>query len=126
MNYGGAYRNTPKHLVAQAAAENLQVIEDLVSTKNSEFLILRTSAPGPTRLRRTPISCCMARSFTPSYWGHLGLPQPHPEFPFAGLRCLSHTAAASLFPPNARVADMAHAQHALVGYVHPYDSVPIP
>ena len=23
MNYGGAYRNTPNHLVAQAAAENL-------------------------------------------------------------------------------------------------------
>jgi hypothetical protein len=34
------------------------------------------------------------------------------------------TAAASLFPPNAVVSDMAHEQQALVGYVHPYDPTP--
>ena len=37
-----------------------------------------------------------------------------------------NTAAASLYPANANVADMAHAQGALVGYVHPFDSVPDP
>src|SRR6266702_5639489 len=30
MNYGGAYRNTPKHLEEQATAENLSIVEDLV------------------------------------------------------------------------------------------------
>ena len=30
MNYGGAYRDTPERLVAQAAAENLSIVEDLV------------------------------------------------------------------------------------------------
>jgi TolB protein len=34
--------------------------------------------------------------------------------------------AASLFPSNAVVADMAHEQGALVGYVHPLDSIPDP
>src|SRR5262249_53873840 len=34
------------------------------------------------------------------------------------------TAAASLSPPNAIVADLAHAQGALVGYVHPFDRMP--
>jgi hypothetical protein len=34
-----------------------------------------------------------------------------------------NTAAASYFPTNADVADLAHQQHALVGYVHPYDFV---
>ena len=37
-----------------------------------------------------------------------------------------HTAAASPFPTNAQVADLAHEQTALVGYVHPLESVPHP
>jgi hypothetical protein len=43
-----------------------------------------------------------------------------------GYAAYPNTAAASLFPANANVADMAHEQHALVGYVHPYDAVPDP
>ena len=37
MNYGGAYRNTPKHLVEQAAAENLPIVEDLVVNKEQRI-----------------------------------------------------------------------------------------
>jgi hypothetical protein len=37
-----------------------------------------------------------------------------------------NTAAASLYPMNADVYDMAHAQGALVGAVHPFDEVPDP
>jgi hypothetical protein len=37
-----------------------------------------------------------------------------------------NTEAASMFPANANVADLAHEQGALVGYVHPLDSVPEP
>src|SRR6202040_2829895 len=37
-----------------------------------------------------------------------------------------NTAAASLFPTNAEVADLAHAQGALVGYVHPFEEEPQP
>jgi len=37
-----------------------------------------------------------------------------------------NTAAASLAPTNADVADLAHHQNALVGYVHPFDTRPDP
>jgi hypothetical protein len=37
-----------------------------------------------------------------------------------------NTPAASLAPNNAAVADLAHAQDALVGYVHPFDTKPDP
>ena len=37
MNYGGAYRNTPKNLVAQAAAENLSIVEDLIVNKEQRI-----------------------------------------------------------------------------------------
>src|SRR5207244_525788 len=37
-----------------------------------------------------------------------------------------NTAAASLYPANADVGDLAHAQGALFGYVHPFDTRPDP
>ncbi len=48
------------------------------------------------------------------------------HFLIPGYAAYPNTAAASLFPTNAAVADMAHEQHALVGYVHPYDTFPDP
>jgi len=38
MNYGGAYKNTPAHLVQQAEAEDLAVVNDLVVNKDSRVL----------------------------------------------------------------------------------------
>ncbi len=37
MNYAGAYRNTPKHLVEQAAAEDVSVVEDLIVNKEQRI-----------------------------------------------------------------------------------------
>jgi hypothetical protein len=37
MNYGGVYRNTPAHLVAQAEAENLSIVNSLIVNKEQRF-----------------------------------------------------------------------------------------
>jgi len=37
MNYGGQYRDTPKRLVAQAAGENLAIVQDLVVNKEQRI-----------------------------------------------------------------------------------------
>jgi TolB protein len=66
------------------------------------------------------------QEFHTSYWGHLGLLNLTQNFLLPGYAAYPGTAAASLFPTNANVADMAHQQHAVVGYVHPYDSIPDP
>jgi WD40 repeat protein len=126
MNYGGAYRNTPKHLVAQAAAENLQVIEDLVVNKEQRIPDIAYFSTRPDSASTDTNLLLHGQEFHTSYWGHLGLLNLTQNFLLPGYAAYPNTAAASLFPPNARVADMAHAQHALVGYVHPYDSVPDP
>jgi len=126
MNYGGAYRNAPAHLVAQAAAENLQIVEDLVVNKEQRIPDI---AYFSTRLDpvSTPTNLLLhGQEFHTSYWGHLGLLNLTHNFLLPGYAAYPGTAAASLFPANAMVADMAHQQHALVGYVHPYDSVPDP
>src|SRR5439155_22641376 len=62
----------------------------------------------------------------PSVWGPLGLlglPSPYLLPEYAGS---PNTAAASLALTNATVADLAHSQGALVGYVHPFDTRPDP
>jgi TolB protein len=126
MNYGGAYRNTPGHLVTQAAAENLQVVEDLVVNKEQRIPDIAYFSTRPDPASTATNLLLHGQEFHTSYWGHMGLLNLTQNFILPGYAAYPGTAAASLFPANAMVADMAHAQHALVGYVHPYDSIPDP
>ena len=126
MNYGGAYRNVPANLVAQADAENLQVIHNLIVNKEQripDFDYFST--------RADPASTATAlllhgQEFHTSYWGHLGLLGLQQHFLLPDYAAYDGTIAASLFPTNAAIADLAHAQGALVGYVHPFDAEPDP
>jgi TolB protein len=121
MNYGGAYRNTPTHLVAQATAENLFLVENLIVNKEQripDISYFRTT-PDPAS---TPSHWLLhGQEFHTSYWGHLGLLHLTQNFLLPDYASYSNTSAASLFPTNAAVADSAHRQQALVGYVHPFD-----
>jgi len=126
MNYGGAYRNTPKKLVAQAAAENLSVVEDLVVNKEQRIPDITYFSTGVDAESTASTLLLHSQEFHTSYWGHLGLLNLTQHFLIPGYAAYPNTAAASLFPTNAAVADMAHQQHALVGYVHPYDTLPDP
>ena len=126
MNYAGSYRNTPAHLVAQAAAENLSVVEDLIVNKETRVpdIAYFTAQPDPASTTATLL--LHSQEFHTSYWGHLGLLNLTGNIILPGYAGYPNTAAASLFPANGNVADLAHAQHALVGYVHPYDTLPDP
>jgi TolB protein len=121
MNYGGTYRNTPANLVAQAAAENLFLVENLVVNKEQRV-------PDIAYFRTTPDPASTAghwllhgQEFHTPDWGHLGLLDLTQNFLLPAYASYSNTSAASLFPTNAIVADLAHQQQALVGYVHPFD-----
>jgi len=126
MNYAGAYRNTPARLVAQAAAENVSVVEDLIVNKEGRVpdIAYFTAQPDPASTASTLL--LHSQEFHTSYWGHLGLLNLTGNIILPGYAGYPNTAAASLFPANGNVADLAHAQHALVGYVHPYETVPDP
>jgi Tol biopolymer transport system component len=126
MNYGGTYRNTPARLVGQAEAENLAVVEDLVVNKEQRIPDMAYFATTPDRASTASTLLLHGQEFHTSYWGHLGLLNLTRNFLLPGYAAYPNTAAASLFPANANVADLAHRQHALVGYVHPYDAVPDP
>ena len=126
MNYGGAYRNTPSHLVAQAAAENLQIVEDLVVNKEQRIPDIAYFSTKPDPASTAANLLLHGQEFHTSYWGHLGLLHLTRNFLLPGYAGYPNTAAASLFPANAMVADMAHEQQGLVGYAHPYETVSDP
>jgi TolB protein len=126
MNYGGTYRSTPKHLVAQADAENLSVVEDLIVNKEQRIpdIAYFSSTPDPASTATQVL--LHGQEYHTSYWGHLGLLNLTKNFLLPGYAGYPGTAAASLFPANADVADMTHAQHGLVGYAHPFETVADP
>jgi TolB protein len=126
MNYGGTYRNTPAHLVEQAAAENLAIVEDLVVNKEQRIPDIGYFSPQLDRASTGDHLLLHGQEFHTSYWGHLGLLNLTKHFILPGYAAYPNTAAASLYPANANVADMAHEQGALVGYVHPFDTFPDP
>ena len=126
MNYAGTYRNTPAHLGEQAAAENLGIVEDLVVNKEQRIPDMAYFSPKLDAASTADRLLLHGQEFHTSYWGHLGLLNLTRNFILPGYAAYPNTAAASLYPANANVADMAHKQGGLVGYVHPFDSVPDP
>jgi len=126
MNYGGAYRNTPAHLVFQAAAENLPIVQNLVVNKEQripDMPYFRTTPDPASTLSNLLLH---GQEFHTSYWGHLGLLHLTRNFLIPDYAAYANTAAASLFPTNADIADLAHEQQGVVGYVHPFDTYPDP
>ncbi len=126
MNYGGTYRNTPAHLATQALAENLKMVHALIVNKEQRFPDIAYSGQ-----QRDPASLPDAivihgQEYHTSYWGHLGLLDIAGGIVLPGYAGYPDTAAASLYPMNADVADIGHARGALVGYVHPFDDYPEP
>ena len=126
MNYAGAYRNTPEHLVLQETAENLALIENLIVNKEQRIPDIAYFSPKIDPASTADHLLFHGQEFHTSYWGHLGLLQLTRNFLLPGYATYGNTAAASMVPTNADVADMTHAQHGLVGYVHPFDFVPDP
>jgi hypothetical protein len=126
MNYGGHYRNTPAHLVLQARAEDLDIVENLIVNKEQRVPDIDYSGHGVDPASTAGTLIVHGQEFHTSYWGHLGLLGLQGPTLLPGYAGYPNTAAASLYPSNAQVADLAHAHGALVGYVHPFEEPPQP
>lgn len=126
MNYGGLYRNTPAHLLEQAEAEDLGLVNALIVNKEQRVPDIVQSGRGRDPLSSPEHVVMHGQEFHTSYWGHLGLIGLRRGTLLPGYAGYPNTAVASLAPMNADVAERAHAGGALVGYVHPFDETPHP
>ena len=124
MNYGGHYRNTEENLIEQARAEDLDVIYNLIVNKEQRIPDIARFDPA-TRRDASGITIFRNQEYHTSYWGHLGLLHLQryltPDF-----SAYQHSALTSPYPHNGVIADLVHKQGGLVGYVHPFDTVPVP
>ena len=124
MNYGGTYRTEPADLVKQAEAEDLDTVFDLVVNKEQRVPDIASFSPLPDTASTPNTLLAHSQEYHTSVWGHLGLLGLDDHYLIPGYVGYPYTAAASLYPDNAAIADLAHAQKALVGYVHPFDIAP--
>lgn len=124
MNYGGHYRNTPQRLARQAQAENLDIVEQLIVNKEERIPDIAHFGHDDEGIAPTRID--HAQEYHTSFWGHLGLLNLRDHYLTPDFTAYRHTAMASPYPHNGVIADLAHAQQGLVGYVHPFDTVPDP
>ena len=108
MNYGGHYRNTPAHLAFQGRAEGLHLVENLVVNKEQRIPDIDAFRTTPDPVSTARFLLVHGQEFHTSFWGHtalLGLREHYLLPDYAGY---ANTAAASLVPTNADVADLAH------------------
>jgi hypothetical protein len=126
MNYGGVYRNSVANLGVQADAEDLGIVNNLIVNKEQRFPDMEFFDTGFLAGSTTGPWIVNGQEFHTSYWGHRGLLNIKQHILLPGYAGYPNTAAASLYPMNADVYDMAHAQGALVGAVHPFDEIPDP
>jgi TolB protein len=126
MNYGGTYRNEMDDLALEGEAEGLQIIHQLTVNKEQRFPNIDLVHMGEDFFGEGGTQIIEGQEFHTSYWGHRGILGLKDHLLLPGYAGYPDTAAASLFPMNADVYEMANAQGALVGAVHPFDEAPDP
>jgi TolB protein len=127
MNYGGTYRSEREILQQQAEGECVRIVNNLVVNKEQRFPDIQYAAFNEIiKVFSENAIVVLGQEFHTSYWGHRGILHLKDHLLLPGYAGYPNTAAASLYPMNADVYDMAHAQGALVGAVHPFDEVPDP
>jgi hypothetical protein len=126
MNYGGHYRATPATLANQARAEDLDVVYNLLVNKEERVPDIAYFRPGPDPASGDGVTILHGQEYHTSYWGHLGLLGLSDHYLAPGFSAYQNSPLASPWPDNGAIADLAHAQGALVGYVHPFDTDPDP
>ena len=124
MNYGGVYRNTPEHLIAQAEAENLGIASNLIVNKEQRIPDIAYAGRQLDAASNDRALLVHGQEFHTTQWGHLDLLNIRENILLPGYAGYPGTAAASLGLMNADVSDLAHARGAVVGYAHPFDEDP--
>src|SRR5262249_29866622 len=73
MNYGGVYVNYPQNLGAQAEAEDLQIVNNLIVNKEQRFPDIAYNGAGVDAASDRDVLIIHGQEFHTSYWGHRGL-----------------------------------------------------
>jgi len=124
MNYAGNLHNTPANLMMMSAAEDQDMVNELVANKDNRILDYDLFVPGgkPHPVSTPERLFVVGEEYRPAFYGHvfmLGL-RDHLISPFT--TGYEGTAIESLYPSNTDMLRKAKAQGAITGYVHAFGS----
>ena len=124
MNYGGNLHNTPENLMFMAAAEDLDIVGELVANKDNRILDYQFFRGGLDPLSTDERLLYFNEEYRPPFYGHISLLNltEHLISPFT--TGYEGTAIESLYPSNTDIFRIARKQGAIGGYVHPYSTEP--
>lgn len=122
MNYGGNLYNTLENLMLMSAAEDQDVVNELIANKDNRILDYQYFLPGGgAHPLSTPERLLMVgQEYRPPFYGHvtlIGL-RDHLLSPWA--TGYEGTAVESLYPSNTDILRKAKAQEATTGYAHAF------
>jgi TolB protein len=102
------------------------VVENLIVNKEERIPDIAWFGKAEADDGSAPARIAHDQEFHSSFWGHMGLLNLGDHYITADFSSYRHTAMASPYPHNGVIADLAHAQSGVVGYVHPFDTLPDP
>ena len=121
MNYGGHYLNKPSDLLQQAAAEDVNLVFNLIVNKEQRVPDVQYFGSGDVRSTDGKAVVLHSQEFHTSFWGHMGLLNLSANLILPDYAGYPQTAAESLYPDNTFIAEEARKQGGLAGYVHPFE-----
>ena len=129
MNYGGNLHNSLENLMFMSAAEDQDIVNELIANKDNRILDYQYFVPGggPHPLSTAERILMVGQEYRPPFYGHvfmLGL-RDHLISPYT--TGYLGTGIESLYPSNSDMLRKARTQGATVGYVHafPGDADPL-
>ncbi|HLJ12863.1 MAG TPA: CehA/McbA family metallohydrolase [Bryobacteraceae bacterium] len=118
MNYAGVYRETPQRLMAQADAEDIGVLNNLICNKEVRIPDIGYFTGAPDRVSTAERILYHNQEYHPPFWGHsvfLNLKQ-HLIIPdYVGYQ---DTIVSSLYPPNTIPFRIVRQEGGFAGYAH--------
>jgi len=124
MNYGGNLLNTPDNLMFMAAAEDMDVIGELICNKDNRIFDHQFFTGALDRRSTADRLLYFNEEYRPPFYGHVSFINltRHLISPFT--TGYEGTAIESLYPSNTDMFRLARAQGAIGGYVHPWTADP--
>jgi hypothetical protein len=101
-------------------------VENLIVNKEGRVPDIAYFTGKPDAISSSNTVVVHSQEYHTSYWGHIGLLGLRRNVILPAYSAYVNTAAASLYPTNATILDLAREQGAIGGYVHPFDSYPDP
>jgi hypothetical protein len=118
MNYAGVYFNTPERLMAQAEAEDIHVLNNLICNKEQRIPDIAHFTGAPDKVSTNTRVLFHSQEYHPPFWGHATFLNLKKHIVIPDYVGYQNTIVDSIYPTNTTAFRVAREQGGLAGYAH--------